>query len=162
MKLLTRTLALLTIASLALFFANCGGDGGDDTPKEKAQLKKLSKTWNLVSAELEDVIGQPEQIGDDFTITFDGDYNSDSPEGPYTYTVTDTEYPSPFKPNGTWEFVSIGSGNSGMILMDDAISATYTIASNGQLTLMFTFPDTDGHEGAKMMSVSGEWTFVLE
>lgn len=48
MKFLTRTLSLITVASLALFFANCGGDGGGGSAKEKTQLKKLSKTWEIV------------------------------------------------------------------------------------------------------------------
>ena len=34
MKLLTRTLSLLEIASTALFFVNCGGGGNDKNPQE--------------------------------------------------------------------------------------------------------------------------------
>jgi hypothetical protein len=162
MKLLTRSLSLLTVASLVLFFASCGGDGGEKATKEKAQLKKLSKTWELVSVTLEDVVGQPEQIGDDFTLTIGGSYDSESPEGPYTYAVSDTDAPSPWKATGTWEFVSIGSNDSGTILRDDDVTMTYTINSNGQLTLMFNF-DGDGHSGTgRKMEVSGNWTFVLE
>lgn len=163
MKLLTRTLTLLTIASLTLFFAHCGGDDNGGTPKQKKQLQKLSKTWNLVSAELEGVTGQPEQIGDNFTLTIGGTFDSDSPDGPYTYSVTDTEFPSPWEPSGTWEFVSIVSGNSGLIIRNDGIGMNYTIGSDGRLTITFNFPDdTDGYEGAKLMEVGGTWTFVLE
>lgn len=163
MKLLTRTLTLLTIASLTLFFANCGGDDNGGTPKQKKQLQKLSKTWNLVSAELEGVTGQPVQIGDNFTLTIGGTFDSDTPDGPYTYSVTDTEFPSPWEPSGTWEFVSIGSGNSGMIVRSDGVGVSYTLASNGQLNLSFNFPESaEGHPGAKTKAVGGDWTFVLE
>lgn len=161
MKVLTRSLSLLTLASVVLFFANCGGDGGEKTTKEKAQLKKLSKTWNLVSVSLESDT-EPDQIGSNFKLTIGGSYDSDSPEGPYTYAVSDTESPSPWKPSGTWEFVSIGSGDSGTILRDDGVTMTYSINSNGQLTLMFNFDDDEGHPGSgKKMEVSGDWTFVL-
>lgn len=163
MKLLTRSLSLLTIVTLGFFFANCGGDGGEKSTKQKTQLKKLSKTWNLVSATLTGVTGQPEQIGDNFTLTIGGSYNSNNPDGPYAFAVSDTDSPSPWAPNGTWEFVEINSGNSGTIQRDDEVVVTYSINSTGQLTLMFTFPeDAEGHPGTRAMEVSGQWTFVLD
>ena len=91
MKLLTRTLTLLTITCLALFFANCGGDGGEDTPVEKTQLGKLKGTWVIVSATLEGGTPTPDKTADyaGFTLTFEGTFDEDSEETfPYTYSTT--------------------------------------------------------------------------
>ncbi len=159
MKFLTRTLSLVTVASLALFFANCGGDGGGGSAKEKTQLKKLSGTWEIVSADLD---------GDDrtadftsFKLTIGGTYNSDTPEGPYSFSVTGSRPdPSPWPASGTWTFANI-SGNEGNLLRDDDVPMHYKIASNGQLTLNVECAACD-YAGARTTEVNGTWTFVLD
>ena len=62
MKLLTRILPLFAIVSLSLFFANCGGGDGGGTSKEKAQLKKLSKTWNIATTNGADLDGDDRTV----------------------------------------------------------------------------------------------------
>jgi len=165
MKVLTRSLSLLTLASVVLFFASCGGDGGEKASKEKAQFNKLKGKWVLGTAALENVSGTPEQIESNFSLTISGTYNSDSPKGPYIYAVTGTESPSPFKPLGTWEFVSFNSGDSGTIVRTDNdendLTMVYTITSDGKLDLRFNF-EGDGFDGAKKMEVGGGWTFILD
>ncbi|HEU5290120.1 MAG TPA: hypothetical protein VFU05_05700, partial [Cyclobacteriaceae bacterium] len=52
MRLLTKTLSLLAIATTTLFFAGCGGDDPSKKPEE-IELGKLAKTWNIVSADLD-------------------------------------------------------------------------------------------------------------
>lgn len=160
MKFLTRTLSLITVASLVLFFANCGGDGGGGSAKEKTQLKKLSGTWEIVSADLD---------GDDrtadftnFTLTIGGTFNSDTPEGPYTFSVSGSRPdPSPWPASGTWTFANI-SGNEGNLLReDDDVPIHYKIASNGQLTLNVECAACD-YDGARATEVNGTWTFVLD
>lgn len=160
MKFLTRTLSLITVASLVLFFANCGGDGGGGSAKEKTQLKKLSGIWEIVSADLD---------GDDrtadftnFTITIGGTFNSDTPEGPYTFSVSGSRPdPSPWPASGTWTFANI-SGNEGNLLReDDDVPIHYKIASNGQLTLNVECAACD-YDGARTTEVNGTWTFVLD
>src|SRR6478736_2346420 len=105
MKLLTRTLSLLAIASTALFFANCGG-GGDDKKPEEIELGKLTKTWNIVSANL-DGTNRTTDFSN-FKLTLSGTFNSGSPEGPYDYDVTGSRpTPSPWPDaasgnGGTW------------------------------------------------------------
>lgn len=160
MKFLTRTLSLITVASLVLFFANCGGDGGGGSAKEKTQLKKLSGIWEIVSADLD---------GDDrtadftnFTLTIGGTFNSDTPEGPYTFSVSGSRPdPSPWPASGTWTFANI-SGNEGNLLReDDDVPMHYRIASNGQLTLEVECAACD-YDGARTTEVNGTWTFVLD
>lgn len=160
MKFLTRTLSLITVASLVLFFANCGGDGGGGSAKEKTQLKKLSGTWEIVSADLD---------GDDrtadftnFTLTIGGTFNSDTPEGPYTFSVSGSRPdPSPWPASGTWTFANI-SGNEGNLLRDDDVPMHYRIASDGQLTLEVECAACDYDGAARTTEVNGPWTFVLD
>jgi hypothetical protein len=162
MKLLTRTFSLLAIASTTLFFVNCGG-GGDEKKPEEVELEKLVKTWNIVSADLDG-----DTRTDDFTnfdLVISGTFDSDSPEGPYDYSVSGSRpTPSPWPDaangnGGTWTFGGTPSDDSGLIARDDGTAMTYTI-SGGTLTLNFTFNGT-GYEGAKTAQVNGNWTFVL-
>lgn len=164
MKLFTRTLSLLAIASLTLFFANCGSDGGETNPM-KGQLGKLSQTWNIVSA----AYGNPavDRTADftGFTLTMSGSFDSDNPEGPYDYDVANGQpvlSPWPQAPDGsggTWEFASTPVGDSGLILRNDGIGMEYTISS-GQLTLTFNFSGP-GYPATKAAQVEGDWTFVF-
>jgi hypothetical protein len=91
MKLLTRTLSLLTIASLTLFFANCGGDDGGGKSKEEKQLDKLKKTWTIQSVELDNVDRTADFTG--FTLTITGTYDKDAVAGdyPYDYSVGEAD-----------------------------------------------------------------------
>lgn len=161
MKLLTRTLSLLTIASLGLFFANCGGDDGGGTPAEKTQLGKLLGTWEIESATLDG--GNPEDKTDDyagFTLEFEGTYDADNEENfPYTYTTTNRPDLSPWEANGNWGF---GSNPKMHIVRNDGLGITYTIASDGKLTLEYLFTE-GGYENpdARAAEVQGEWTLVL-
>jgi hypothetical protein len=159
MKVLTRTLSLLTIAALTLFFANCGGDE-KETPKEKTQLGKLSKTWNVVTADLD---------GDDrtsdftnFKLTVGGTFNSSNPEGPYNFSVQGSRpEPSPWPANGTWLFTGFAaSGDEGNLLRDDGVNMHYVIQSNGTLMLEVECDDCD-YAGAKVGAVNGVWTFTF-
>lgn len=161
MKVLTRTLSLVTIAALALFFVNCGGDG-NETPAEKTQLAKFTKAWVLVDANSAKLNGNnAEQINSNFEITFTGTYGSSSP---YTYTVKGTDDQSPWPATDTWEFVGNVSGTSGIIQRgEDGIGIAYTFSSNGNLNLSFQFDDTQGYPGsAKVGSVTGQWSFDLK
>jgi hypothetical protein len=160
MKLLTRILSLITIVSVSLFFASCGGDGGGGTSTEKVQLKKLTKTWQIVSANLSG--GSPaDKTPDyvDFTLTLTGTFDSDSNEDfPYDYTTTGRPDLSPWNANGSWGF---GSNPKTQIVRDDGLGITYSINSTGQLTLQYMY-DGDGFESAKAAEVEGQWTLVLE
>ncbi len=163
MKLLTRTLSLLTIASLALFFANCGGGSDGGSSKEKTQLKKLSKTWSLATAPNSAKLGSDDRTADftGFTLEITGTYNSDSPEGPYNYEVGGSRPdPSPWPASGTWEFANISSGNEGNLVREDDVVMHYKINSSGQLVLNVQCLACD-YEGARTSEVNGDWTFTF-
>lgn len=161
MKLLTRTLSLLTIASLALFFANCGGGSDGGTSKQKTQLKKLSKVWNISTATLDG----DDRVADftNFKLTIGGVFNSDNPNGPYDYSVQgNMPDPSPWPGSGDWIFSSITS-NQGNIVRDpgtaDEIGMTYKLQSDGTLRIALTVPEDAGW---RTNEVSGDWVFVFE
>lgn len=157
---LTRILSLITIASLTVFFANCGGDGGGGTPTEKVQLGKLKGTWEIVSATLAG--GSPEDKTSDyenFTLTLSGTFSSSSEEEfPYEFATSGRPDLSPWESAGNWGF---GSNAKTQVVREDGLAISYTINSNGQLTLIYTFTG-DGYEAAKALEVEGQWTLVLE
>lgn len=161
MKVLTRTLSLLTIASLALFFANCGGDGGGDATKEQVQLGKLTKTWNIQSADLDGSPRTPDFIN--FKLTIGGTYNSSTPNGPYNFSVQGSRPdPSPWPASGTWTFSSIvSSGDEGNLIRDDGVVMHYIIQSNGHLILEVDCEDCDYAGAARVASADGLWTFTF-
>jgi len=162
MKLFTRTLSLLLIASLTLFFANCGGDDPKAAPEEE-QLDKLSQTWDIVSADLDGT----DRTADfaNFDLIISGSFDSDNPEGPYDYDVTGSRpTPSPWPDaangnGGTWTFAATPDGDSGLIVRDDGIGMGYEIVG-GQLTVTFNFTGA-GYAGARTAQVEGDWTFVF-
>ena len=65
---------------------------------------------------------------------------------------------SPWDANGNWAF---GSNPKTQIIRDDADGGiTYTLSSNGNLTLAYNY-DGEGFE-ARTAEVEGNWTLVLE
>ncbi len=151
------------MAGALIFFSNCGGEKAA-TPPEKVQLGKLSKQWTLVSVTLSSVSGTPSQISSSFKLTVGGTFNTATPEGPYTYSVTGTSAPSPWPPSGTWEFANVGPGDSGSIIRDDGMPINYSIGSDNKLTLTFICPSQGDCDfaGARTNQVTGTWTFVLQ
>lgn len=159
MKNITKSLSLLSVALVAMLFVNCGGGSGEAAP-EKVELKKLAKQWSFSSASLTGVTGTPTQISTNFKLTISGTYDSDSPSGPYDFSVTGTSEPSPWPASGTWTFAGEPAKNSGSLLRSDGVGMVYSINSSGQLTLTFTCTDCN-YDGARTSQVNGTWTFVL-
>lgn len=160
MKMPTKFLSILAVASLALFLGNCGDDSTSEAP-EKTEFNKLKGTWNRVSVSLSTITGDPTQIDSDFSLTIGGSYNSNSPEGPYTYSVSGTSAPSPWPASGTWTFAAEPDKNEGLLLRDDGVVMSYTL-NNGQLTIKFTCTTCDYAGAARTSQVSGNWEFVLD
>jgi len=160
MKIFTRTLSLLVIASLTLFFANCGGDD-PSAPPEKGQLDKLSKTWTVTS------VTDKNGARNDFagmTLTISGPFNESNPNGPYNYSVggtlpTPSPWPKPGETAGKWEFVAV---EDGLIVRDpgtvDALGMTYTLTGSA-LKIEFNLDGSDGWAGGKVLNVDGDWVF---
>ena len=134
MELRLRFLSILTITSLAIL-TNCGGGGGNETPAEKIQLKKLVKTWKLKSATASSTsatlnnnsaVAPDGQIDTDFTLTISGTFNSSNPEGPYNFSVSGTNTPSPWQPTGKWFF---GTNPKAQLIRDE--DGDNTLDTNG-------------------------------
>jgi hypothetical protein len=161
MKLFTRTLSLLVLASLTLFFANCGGDDPKKAAEEE-QLDKLSQTWDIVSADLDGTDRTADFANFDLIISgsFDPDEVNGDSDYPYDFSVSGSRpTPNPWPASGTWEFSATPDGNSGMIERNDGIGMFYSIDGN-DLTITFNFSGT-GYPGAKTAQVNGDWTFVF-
>lgn len=152
------TLAVLLVASFTL--NNCGKDN-PAPPAEQVQLDKLKKTWTLVSVTLDgtDKRAPAGQIQTSFALTISGTFNASNPKGPYNFTVTGTEAPSPWPTSGTWRF---GDDAESQIIRDnDSVAITYSLSSSGQLTLTFVCSACN-YPGARAETVNGTWVFVLQ
>ena len=131
----------------------------------KTQLGKLSKTWNIVSADLDNSAANETASFANFKLTLSGTFDSGSPEGPYTYSVsgsrpTPNPWPGATEGNGgEWSFAAEPEGDSGLILRDDGVGMSYEI-NGSELTLTFNFTGS-GYTGARTAEVNGNWTFVF-
>jgi PKD repeat protein len=127
---------------------------------EQIQLDKLSKTWNIESAQLDGDVRTSDFTN--FTLTISGTLNTSNPSGPYNYSVSGNRPdPSPWDASGTWTFTYIGTGDSGSLLRNDGVPMNYTISGNGKLTISNLICSACDYEGARTKAVNGNWTFVF-
>jgi hypothetical protein len=159
MRIVARMMSLAVVAGALILFSSCGGKDAE-TPAEKIQLDKLSKTWNIESAQLD---GNPRT--DDFSnfkLTITGPFNSSNPTGPYNFSVSGSRPDkSPWDASGTWTFTNIGTGDSGSLLRNDGVPMNYTISGNGKLTISNLICSACDYDGARTKAVNGNWTFVF-
>jgi hypothetical protein len=167
-SLFLRIIALACLVGVVLVFENCSKDS-PAPPAEQIQLDKLKKTWTLVSVTLDgaDKKHPAGQIRASFALTLSGTFNGSNPKGPYNFSVSGTDAPSPWPPSGRWFF---GDDAQSQIIRDDDNSnsvsggdmpITYAISPTGQLTLTFVCSDCN-FPGARTESVNGTWVFVLQ
>jgi hypothetical protein len=157
MKILSRLLSVLAIASLGLAYVGCGG-GDDEEAVEKSQLTKLSNVWNISSVTLD---GTQRTDFTNLTLTISGAFDSKNPKGPYNYTMGGTRpNPSPWPASGTWSFGS--NVLTQLIRHDDASTdqdMTYTLTST-ELTISFNYSGV-GFAGSRVNQVAGNWVFTF-
>jgi hypothetical protein len=161
MKMFSRILSLLVIASLGLMYTGCGKDDGDGDPKEKVELAKLSKTWNISSATLEGDSRTSDFTG--FKLTLSGAFDASKPKGPYQYTVSGTRpTPNPWPPaGGTWTFGSAFTSNGGTMVRSDGVAMTYTFVGS-QLKIALTCSGCNYDGSARVGEVDGDWIFIFD
>ena len=166
MKIFSRILSLLVIASLGFFYAGCGGSSSSGKAAEQTQLENLSKTWTLQSVTLD---GVDKKTGTDFsgvTLLISGTYAAG---GTYAYHMKGTfPNPSPWPNTGTWKF----AGKTGDALTkqmirdtgDNLLAMTYTLTGT-TLEIKFTLPtDAAGWTGgvfSRSAQVKGDWVFTF-
>lgn len=169
MKVLARTVSLVILASAVVLMSNCGGDDPEKS-KEEIQFNKLKKEWAILTPTNGATLSSggaptdrtPEFSG--FKLNISGTFNANSPNGPYPFTVSGSRpTPSPWPASGTITFAGLGSGDSGSLIRKDQsggndLPMTYSINSNGQLTLEFICIDCS-YAGGRIEAVNGTWTF---
>jgi len=164
MKIFSRILSLLVLASLGLFYAGCGGSNSTGKAAEQTQLESLSKTWTLQSVTLDGT----SKISDfsNVTLTLSGTYAAG---GTYAYHMKGTfPNPSPWPNTGTWKFGGkTGTALTTQITRDtgnDLLAMTYTL-SGSNLEIKFTLPESaSGWTGGvftRTAQVSGNWVFTF-
>jgi hypothetical protein len=164
MKIFSRILSLLVIASLGLFYAGCGGSSSTGKAAEQTQLESLSKTWTLQSVTLGGVDKSSDFTG--VTLILSGTYAAG---GTYAYHMKGTfPNPSPWPNTGTWKF----GGKTGTALTtqitrdtgDNLIAMTYTLTGSS-LEIKFTLPESaagwTGGVFARSAQVKGDWVFTF-
>lgn len=156
-KVVSRLASLMVVAGALVFFSNCGGDDPKD-PAQKQKLDALSKTWNVTKVTFENLQDRTDDF-DSFTLNISGGFNSNNPDGPYNYSVTNNPAFTPWPtPSGTWTFTTLGSGNSGTLTRNDGVLMTYSINSAGELSLTFKYGDS----GGRSKVIEGDWEFIFE
>src|SRR6188768_966753 len=104
MKHLARLLSLLVLVSAGLFFANCGGDGGDEKSAQEKQFDKLKGVWTLQSvtwtgdANDDRFEGNTVELNVSGTFSENGKFNFDLTSDPNDIDA------SPWPPSVKWEF----------------------------------------------------------
>jgi hypothetical protein len=161
MKNLKKSISLLTIAFVSLTLMNCGGGGSEPAP-QKIALEQLKKNSWILNGSDAVKLGSTNRTSEfsGFTLSFGGDFSSNSPAGPYTFSVSGSlPDPSPWPTSGNWEFIGEPSKTGGNILRSDGVPILYTINSAGELTLQL---DCNECGGARIAAVKGTWIFKLK
>jgi hypothetical protein len=162
MKMFSRILSLVIIASLCLFYVGCNKNDGGGDPLAKQQLAKLEKkTWTINSVSFTGT-GAVEDRKSDFagaTLAFSGTYSSDTnTQYPYTWTGTMPAANSPWPRTGHIKFPT-SAPDKQFIRYEDATVISYVV-SDSQLTLIFDFSG-DGYAPGRTSEVSGHWVFTF-
>lgn len=134
-----------------LILQSCGSD--ESPSKEEVQLKKLSHTWQLVTAEKDNVA---EEGFDNFELTFAGSSGSDV----FTYGTVGRPDLSPWPAGGTWVF---GSTVTTRLIRDpgteDELDIDYNL-TDSTLELVFYFGG-DGYSTGRVKGTEGHWVFTF-
>jgi hypothetical protein len=125
-----------------------------DSPSTEAKLlSKLSQTWQLTSAELNDVM---QEGFESFELTLSGSAGS----AVFAYGVVGRPQVSPWPSGGTWNF---GENSTSQIIRDpgtaDELIITYEVSST-QLVIDFQYTG-EGFNAAKTASTEGHWVFTF-
>jgi hypothetical protein len=156
MKMFSRILSVLLVASLGLMYTGCKKSEEDGDAAEKVQLAKLEKkSWTVTNVTL----GTDDRTADfsGFTITFSDAFNTSNPKGPYTYALTGSHpSPSPWPLTGG-KFRFGADATRELVRDDDGLPMTYTL-SDTQLVISFTYSGTGF---GRTEQVGGNWKFTF-
>jgi hypothetical protein len=151
MKLVSRILTLLVLATTVVFYSSCGGDDGDPKSETDQQLEKLNGTW-IIQAD-PDVTqdgGEPAFNFKDMQLTINASAGSTT----FNWTASARPELSPWAAQGTFTF---GSPVTSKLERDDEVMITYSVTDT---ELIMTFQDfTGAGYPGRTKSVEGDWHF---
>lgn len=137
------TILMAVVIAIA---TGCGNDDNDNS-KEPRYLKKLSGTWVLEHATLDDT--DVTALFDDLVLTV----NTDN-----TYRVMNG-MPPYFPPEGAFRLMAADQSERYKMVRDDGMEMGITILSEETLQLSLAYvPNTSG----RVSSISGEYEFVFQ
>ena len=151
MKLVSRILTLLVLASATVFYSSCGG--GDDDPKSETdtQIEKLNGTWVIQSnTDVKQDGGDPTYPYKNMELTITASAGSTS----FPWKMTSRPPLSPWKDQGTFEF---GDPVATKLTRDDKVVVTYSVTDT-KLILTFEGFTGSGYTG-RVKNVEGDWSF---
>jgi hypothetical protein len=147
MKFAVRVLSIAVLLSLTMFYISCDPEPPKKKPDTEVQFEKLSGTWTVVSATLDNA--PPALDHSSMTLTIGG-----SPTG-MTFTVAGRPAgPSAWPASGVFTF---GTDVSTQLVRDDDVTITYSVTESS-LVLDFTF-NGDPYTAGRVTNVSGSWHF---
>ena len=156
MKFLRLTVLVAFIGGLGLF-SSCKPKEVIEPSIEEAQLKLLSKTWNLNSA----TFGPGSDRTSDYTgmtLTLSGTFNS-TPGTKYNYSRSSLTVTSPWPSSGTWAFEPNDPANL-IIRTEDNLLITYNVTAT-TLILSFDYTSMGAGYPGRVSSINDTWEFVF-
>jgi len=156
MKLVSRILSLLVLASATVFYSSCGG--GDDNSKSETdqQLEKLNGTWVIAAGTDVTQDGHP-QDGTNSAFNYKGltlTINGSAGSTTFNWTAAARPQLSPWDSQGTFQF---GDPVASQLKRSDNVTITYNVTDT-ELIMSFTFTG-QGYAGSRSKSVEGDWHF---
>ena len=151
MKLVSRILTLLILASATVFYSSCGGGDDNTTSETDQQLAKLNGTWVVVLSD--DVTQNSKEPPFEFkNLTL----KINAPAGSTTFNWTATNRPpqSPWNSQGTFVF---GDPVASQLKRDDTVTIAYNVTDT-KLIMTFDFDNSAGYPG-RVKSIEGNWSF---
>jgi hypothetical protein len=151
MKLVSRILTLLVLASATVFYSSCGGDDDNAKSETDQQLEKLNGSWVIQAP------GDVTQDGDAPPFAFTNmTLAINAPAGSTTFNWTATGRPElgPWDAQGTFEF---GDPVASKLKRNDQVSINYNVTDT-KLIMTFSFSNSAGYPG-RTKSVEGDWSF---
>lgn len=131
-----------------LTYSGCGSKKGPTLTPADAQLAKLSKTWKLTTATLDNAA----QTGyANFQLTVTGTAGQTT----FGYSTTGRPALSPWASSGTFTF---GTDVSTQVVRDDGLPITYSVTDT-QLQVTFTYNGA-GIAG-RVNNVKGVWVYTF-
>jgi hypothetical protein len=151
MKLVSRILTLLVLASATVFYSSCGGDDDNAKSETDQQLEKLNGTWVIQAAT--DVTQDSDAPPFAFT-NMQLVINASAGSTSFNWTTSGRPELGPWDAQGTFQF---GDPVASVLKRNDNVTINYNVTDT-ELIMTFTFNNSAGYPG-RAKSVEGDWHF---